>query len=116
MSSAKPTTPRTCAGAAADRAHAVESACRAIKVRQLEELLRKHKGAALAEEAKVVDLLKSDESAHDSYDQDELRLSRGVYFNHIGLARHALETEFGRLWREYLARANLRSLHVSDRI
>ena len=67
-------------------------------VQQLKDLLRKHKNDTLAEEARVVELLKSKGIGYKQYGPEESRISRGVYLNHIGLAREALGREFGHRW------------------
>lgn len=85
-------------------------------VRQLEELLGKHRDAVLVEEAKVVNLLKSKGIGHDTYIREEDRISRGLFYSHIGLARQALVLEFGPSWRDPLIKAGLHvSRHVADR-
>jgi hypothetical protein len=71
-----------------------------VTVQQLEELLRKHLKATLAEEGRVVELLKSKGIGHERYRYEEARIRHGVFYTHIGLARYALGCEFGDFWRE----------------
>ena len=74
-------------------------------VQKLEDLLRKHLGATLEHEASVVELIRSRKTDYHRYADEEARISCGVYFTHIGLARYALGCEFGDFWREPVIKA-----------
>ena len=65
---------------------------------QLSELIEKHKRAINEEEASRVQNWQDEE-----IDEDEKeRIDRGVFYTHVGLARSALDEEFGDLWDKWM--------------
>ncbi len=65
---------------------------------KLEALLKKYRDAALAEDLRIVELLRSNGEGHKAYKRDEERLSKGIFYSHVGLARFALGVEWGQKW------------------
>jgi len=67
--------------------------------RMLEKLLNKYRDSVISKDAQIVGLLRSSsEPENEKYGFDSDRTARGVFYSHIGLARAALEEEFGHRW------------------
>jgi ppGpp synthetase/RelA/SpoT-type nucleotidyltranferase len=56
-------------------------------------------------DAAIVKLIKENKKAATKFKVDPERNSRGVFYNHTGLIRDALEIEFGKNWRDYIIKA-----------
>jgi putative GTP pyrophosphokinase len=67
----------------------------------LEALMLKHREKAMAEDRRIVDLLRTEGEGHERFSSDDPdRIVRGVFYSHVGLGRFVLECEFGAAWRD----------------
>jgi putative GTP pyrophosphokinase len=71
---------------------------RVTTIRKLEELLRKHRNVAIAEDTELVEYVRSGRTDGPSLMPDDQMILRGAFYSHVGLARIALSREFGEHW------------------
>jgi putative GTP pyrophosphokinase len=88
-----------------DYAEAVEDLMRfGVETRDsLTELIETQLEAALAEDRRIVDGLRTDQKdIKRRYIPEAERLARGVFYTHVGLIREMLDAKFGARWRQYI--------------
>ncbi len=68
---------------------------------KLKDLIKKHLKAVLSKDQEIVEQLTSAKESDVAYRTTPDRLSRGVFFVHVGLVREMLLMEFGEKWATY---------------
>jgi putative GTP pyrophosphokinase len=83
--------------------------------KSLKALLKKHHDAILADEASIIKDIREKKGKTLYIQPSPKQIDKGVFFSHVGLARHALGLEFGNEFRSYLLKKLIKSRQSSKK-
>lgn len=83
--------------------------------KSLRALLKKHHDAILADEASMIKDIREKKKKTLYISLSPKQIDKGVFFSHVGLARHALSLEFGNEFRSYLLKKLIKSRQSSKK-